>query len=125
MNDDDHHDLISHTQSSCIPINVLIVPGSDYILTVDAKDDVGDAFQGFVDKKSGFLSLYTNAPVSSTQPIKISVTLPPDALMAVKNTNVGVVVVAGGFVSKELTLRNDPAEPTTRQGRYRCRGRRR
>ncbi|GAB4823601.1 hypothetical protein N2152v2_010647 [Parachlorella kessleri] len=84
----------------CVPYAVKLAPGAAYSVRIDAETPVQDAFRATV--TSSTLKLASIGDFSTQQPIKVTVTLPAEALRSV--ASVGTVVLAPGFAPQQLTL---------------------
>lgn len=85
---------------ACVPFSVKLAPGPRHSVQLEAERAVQEAFNATV--SSGTLKLTTTAPFRSTQPIRLTLTLPAKQSLASKG--VADVVVAQGFLPAQLAL---------------------
>ena len=71
---------------------------------VEAEESVTSAFQGTVSNNT--LRVGTVAPITTTKPIELVVTLPFDQLVSVTSRVPNLVMVAPGFEGDSVTLTN-------------------
>lgn len=84
--------------TSCVPLNILITPSDDgaHTLSVAGTPDAHGALTATVVNSTLFLGF--NRSFESTQPIRITVSLPADKLSAVEGSMGYVIVNPGTFV---------------------------
>jgi hypothetical protein len=89
---------------NCAPFNALVAPsaGNAYAITLEAEPVALSSLSYIVD--AGILSLGVNGSFNSTQPIKVTVTLPASALASLQTTVTGMLFTAPGFQSSSLSI---------------------
>lgn len=87
---------------ACVPFSVKLAPGPRHSVQLEAERAVQEAFNATV--SSGTLKLTTTAPFRSTQPIRLTLTLPAKQLQSLASKGVADVVVAQGFSPAQLAL---------------------
>lgn len=87
---------------TCSSINVVVVPGTDYSVTLTADDSATTATSASV--KNGALTFSTKGSFSTSSPYYATVTMPKDALTGVTSSGSGDIVVNSGFEASDFSI---------------------
>lgn len=87
---------------TCSPIDVVVVPGTDYSVSLTADDSATTATS--VKNSNGALTFSTTGSFSTSSPYYATVTMPKDALTGLKTTGSGDIVVNSGFEASDFAI---------------------
>jgi len=85
----------------CVPFTTAVQPSAGYQITISAQPEVTKSINATVN--DGTLGLDVSA-VIATNPIRVTIGLPPTALSSLSTNGVGSVILFPGFFSPELII---------------------